>query len=98
MILRSLAVGMMTTLALGAFQPHDPLYVFEEIPLPPGTYLLHVTFTRETGAVADSGAVVDPRAAPPRLVLDTTVTLAAGRAALVTYDEDARRLYVVTEH
>lgn len=75
-----------------------PLYVFEEIPLPPGTYMLHVTFTRETGSMADSGAVADPRTAPPHLVLDTTVTLAAGRAALVTYDEDARRLYVVTEH
>jgi hypothetical protein len=75
-----------------------PLYVFEELALPPGTYALHVAFTREGGAVSDSAAATDPRAAPPRLALDTTVTLAAGRAALVTYDEDARRLHVVTRH
>jgi hypothetical protein len=74
-----------------------PLYVFEELALPPGTYALHVAFTRQGGGAADSAAA-DPRAAPPRLALDTTVTLAAGRAALVTYDEDARRLHVVTRH
>lgn len=74
-----------------------PLYVFEELALPPGTYVLHVAFTREGGAAGDSAAA-DSRAAPPRLALDTTVTLAAGRAALVTYDEDARRLHVVTRH
>lgn len=75
-----------------------PLYVFEELALPPGTYALRVAFTREGGAASDSAAAADPRAAPPRLALDTTVTIAAGRAALVTYDEDARRLSVVTRH
>jgi hypothetical protein len=47
---------------------------------------------------ADSAALADPQAAPARLTLDTTLTLAAGRAALVTYDEDIRRLRVVTRH
>jgi len=75
-----------------------PLYVFEELALPPGTYALRVAFTREGGAAGDSVTADDARAAPPRLALDTTVTLAAGRAALVTYDEDARRLHVVTRH
>jgi hypothetical protein len=38
------------------------------------------------------------RTAPATLTLDTVVVLAAGRAALITYDEDARRLHVVTRH
>jgi len=75
-----------------------PLYVFEELPLAPGTYVLRVTFTREGGTAGDSAAAADPRTAPARLALDTMVTLGAGRAALVTYDEDARRLHVVTRH
>ena len=75
-----------------------PLYVFEARALPPGTYVLHVAFTRQGGAAGDSAATGDARAAPPRLTLDTTVTIVAGRAALVTYDEDARRLHIVTRH
>jgi len=75
-----------------------PLYVFEELPLAPGTYVLRVTFTREGGTAGDSTAAADQRTAPARLALDTMVTLGAGRAALVTYDEDARRLHVVTRH
>jgi hypothetical protein len=75
-----------------------PLYVFEEFPLAPGTHALRVTFTRETGASGETAAAADPRAAPARLALDTAVTLTAGRAGLVTYDEDARRLYVVIQH
>jgi hypothetical protein len=38
------------------------------------------------------------RTAPARLTLDTVVVLAAGRAALITYHEDTRRLRLVTRH
>lgn len=75
-----------------------PLYVFETLALPAGTYTLRVAFTREGAVAADSAALADPQAAPARLTMDTTLTLAAGRAALVTYDEDIRRLRVVTRH
>jgi hypothetical protein len=74
-----------------------PLYVFEEIPLEPGTYALRVAFTRQDDPAADTAAA-DPRAAPRRLTLDTTVMVPAGRAVLVTYDENTRRLHLVTRH
>ncbi len=75
-----------------------PLYVFEEFALAPGTYHVRLAFTRQHDAATDSTAARDPHAAPPRLTLDTTVTLPAGRAVLVTYDENIRRLHLVTEH
>lgn len=71
-----------------------PLYVYEEFALAPGTYDLRVAFTRQSGGAIDSAALNDPRVTPARLALDTTVTLGRGRAALVTYDEATRRLYV----
>ena len=73
-----------------------PLYVFQKLALAPGTHGLRVAFHRQGGAPTDTTAGDDRRSAPPQLDLDTTVTLTAGRAALVTYDENARRLYVVT--
>jgi hypothetical protein len=80
-----------------------PLYVFEELPLAPGTHRVNVAFIREGDTEEemeeDESEEADARrTAPATLTLDTVVVLAAGRAALITYDEDARRLHVVTRH
>lgn len=90
----STAVDRVVT-AAGA-RADRPLYVFETIPVSPGTYPLRVAFVRESGVTAESTMAEDPQAAPARLSLDTTVTLIAGRALLVTYDENSRRLHLVT--
>jgi hypothetical protein len=79
-----------------------PLYVFEQLPMPPGTHHVEIAFIREGDAedeMEDESEEDDARrTAPARLTLDTVVVLAAGRAALITYHEDTRRLRLVTRH
>lgn len=73
-----------------------PLFVYETIPRAPGTYRLTVAFTRQTPAASGRAGTDDRRSAPAHLEFTRTITLSPGRAALVTYDENARRLHLVT--
>lgn len=67
-----------------------PLYVTEELAVPPGPHRVSVSFSLEGTPTA--AAATDARATPSRLTLDTTVTLAERRVLLVTYDEDRKAL------
>jgi hypothetical protein len=65
-----------------------PLYVFREIPLPPGTHDLRVRFAREGRGSAE--------ATPALLELSRPLSLAPGEVALVTYDAELRALVLRT--
>lgn len=87
----------------GSGEPGEgTLYLLQEFPLPPGEHRVQVTFVRgDSGAVAGapargSGARGDHRhAVPPRLTLDTTLTIGARAITLVTYSAEEERLVVV---
>lgn len=90
----------------GSGEPGEgTLYLLQEFPLPPGEHRVQVTFVRggsgEDGTVAGSparegGARGDHRhAVPPRLVLDTTLTIEARAITLVSYSAEEERLVVV---
>lgn len=64
-----------------------PLYVFEEIPVPPGSHRLGVTFEEER---AGERAPAQPGA----LRLDASVELASGEIGLVTVDASGEQLVV----
>ncbi len=86
------------TVAAAGARRDRPLYVFETIPLAPGTYRLRVVFTRQVAVAPERSGVEDGRSAPAHLELTRSVTLSSGRAVLVTYDENARRLDLVITH
>jgi hypothetical protein len=67
-----------------------PLYVFQDLAVPPGAHRIAVRFTLEGSPVT----LATQLATPPRLTLDTTLTLDARRVVLVTYDEVRERLVV----
>jgi hypothetical protein len=69
-----------------------PLYVSSRIPLEPGVRALRVEFARE-GAPEERAAPT--RAMPTSFVLDTSVTLVAERALIVTFDDQRQRLRVI---
>lgn len=74
------------------------LYVLRELPVAPGSHRLSVRFEREPdGTGADSSALHDARrrTVPPRLTMDTTITLGAGEVVLVTYAPELERLLVL---
>jgi hypothetical protein len=71
-----------------------PLYVFQDLVVPPGIHRIALSFTREGNAPADSTATPGALATPARLTLDTTVTLGSRRVVLVTYDEAREQLVV----
>jgi hypothetical protein len=87
------------------------LYVLHEFPLEVGSHRVQVRFAREVGAdsvapIADRRRDVEkdearsPRGrrrhtVPSLLVLDTAITLPAGRVALVTYSSEQERLVLV---
>ncbi len=66
-----------------------PLYVFQEFPVAPGRHRLSVTFAR-LGAIP--AGQEEHGALPERLELDAEVTLGPRQIALVTYDEERRKL------
>jgi len=85
--------GVLDELVHAAGARHDrPLYVYDEVPLEPGTHAIVVTFTREGNV--PPGAREEEAGTPGRLALDTVVALAPRRILLVTYDDTARRLVV----
>lgn len=66
-----------------------PLYVFEELPVPPGVHRVAVE-------LAAARSAESPSAASPRpLSLDAEIDLAASEVALVTLDASGERLAVV---
>lgn len=80
-----------TVRAEGARQDR-PIYVFQELRLPPGRHTLQVTFRRLiSGKVENS---TRQRTAPSVLELVSNIALAPGTIALVTYDDERERLVV----
>ncbi len=59
-----------------------PLFVEQDLPLPPGTHRWLVDFV----------PVNDPQGAGLALTLDTTLTVRGGQARLITFDPERRRL------
>ncbi len=90
-------------LVAGSDEPGEgTLYLLQEFPLPPGEHHVQVTFERgDSGVVAvaptrSGDARGDKRhAVPPRLALDTTLTIAPRAVTLVTYSAETERLVVV---
>jgi hypothetical protein len=86
----------------GGAQSDRPLFVFQELPVPPGEHRVTITFERaeshddknrgQADEESDDRELRDLRATPRRLTLDETVTLAARAIVLVTYDDERRRL------
>ena len=75
-----------------------PLYVFQDLIVEPGRHRISVRFTLEAPSAQherdqERGDPALP-ATPPRLALDTTLTLGARRVLLVTYDEERERLVI----
>ncbi|MEK6609305.1 MAG: hypothetical protein AABZ35_00095 [Gemmatimonadota bacterium] len=68
-----------------------PLYVFREMPVAPGRHRLSVVFAR-LGPVPGGEGGREEGELPVSLDLDTTLTLGPRQVALVTYDEERRRL------
>ena len=90
----------------GSGEPGEgTLYLLQEFPLPPGEHHVQVTFVRGDGG--DSSAVGEAsaraggsrgdhrHAVPPRLALDTTLTIGARAITLVTYSAEEERLVVL---
>jgi hypothetical protein len=71
-----------------------PLYVYEDVAVPPGAHRIAVSFTREGTVPGDSAAVGGALATPARLSLDTAISLGSRRILLVTYDEEREQLVV----
>ncbi len=93
------SVTLVDRLVHGAGAREDrPLYVFQDLIVEPGIHRISVRFTLETPSGVDErdqdrGEAARP-ATPPRLALDTMLTLGARRVLLVTYDEERERLVI----
>lgn len=68
-----------------------PLYVFRDLAVRPGEHRISVRFTLEGGSQEHDAT---RRATPPRLALDTTLSLASRQVLLVTCDEEREQLVV----
>jgi hypothetical protein len=68
-----------------------PLYVFQDLTVRPGVHRISVRFTLEGRPQAPEETGL---ATPPRLALDTTLSLAPRQVLLVTYDEAREQLVV----
>jgi len=86
----------------GGAESDRPLFVFDELPLPPGTYRLSISFDREEDPDHKKAGSADEesdrretdvlRQTPPHLTLDSVVTLQPRTIVLVTYDDEGRAL------
>lgn len=93
------SVLLVDRLVHGAGAREDrPLYVFQDLIVEPGPHRIAVRFTLEVPTARPESDQVDGHralaATPPRLALDTTLTLGARRVLLVTYDEERERLVI----
>jgi hypothetical protein len=68
-----------------------PLYVFQDLSVRPGVHRVSVRFTLEGQPQEHEETRL---ATPPRLTLDTALSLAPRQVLLVTYDEEREQLVV----
>ncbi|HSE28721.1 MAG TPA: hypothetical protein VLA95_10875 [Gemmatimonadales bacterium] len=81
--------------APGSGIPGDrPIYVYREFEVTPGARRVEVRFER-TGEAGEEEGTARRRAVPPRLVLDTVVTVGEGSILLVTYSPEHRNLVLL---
>jgi hypothetical protein len=78
----------------GGAREDRPVYVFDELGVPPGRRRLAVRFTREEVAGARAAATGDGQqtATPAALTLEQEVELRPDEVLLITYDADRRAL------
>ncbi|HEX6054159.1 MAG TPA: hypothetical protein VFZ21_33045 [Gemmatimonadaceae bacterium] len=77
-----------------------PIYLLREFDLQPGVHHVQVAFEKHVSQPDDNGDARDREAGresqngvvPPRLTLDTTLTVGTGSVVLVTYNSEQRRL------
>jgi hypothetical protein len=69
-----------------------PIYVFREIRLPPGAYAATIRFVRDGEDAACTGEEAPEGRSPACLELSSPIRLGQGEIALVTYEEESRRL------
>lgn len=82
-------------IAAGSGVPGDrPIYVLREFEVAPGPRRIEVRFVR-SGAGEEGGEEERRRSVPPRLELDTSLTVANGTVLLVTYDSERGRLVLL---
>jgi len=79
----------------GGAQGDRPLFVFHDLPVPPGEHRVAITFERAESEEPDTDHEDDTRETPQRLTLDETVSLAPAAIVLVTYDHDRQRLVLL---
>lgn len=75
-----------------------PMFLLRDVPLAPGAHRVAVRLERlGEGEASDTlqRREARRRAIPPRLALDTTVTIGAQGIALVTYDSELERLVLL---
>ena len=76
----------------GGWRRDRPLYVFEEMPQPPGDAVIGVTFERiDSGTAASAGAFPDPQRRltsdlPPRLMIERQLRFRSRSVVLVVFD------------
>lgn len=84
----------------GGARGDRPIHVLREFPLPAGPSHLSVSLSRtdtpEPAATESGGTARGTEGLPRTLHLDTTVTVAARRVVMVTYDPIQRRLLALT--
>ncbi len=87
--------SLVDSAAPGSGIPGDrPIYVYREFGVAPGARRIEVRFER-TGESGEEEETARRRAVPPRLGLDTVVTVAEGSILLVTYSPEHRRLVLL---
>jgi hypothetical protein len=77
------------SVAGGGAREDRPLYVFRELPLPPGPHRIAIDFRLEIHELASRAG------APQPLTIDRTIELAAGEVALITYDAERAALVLI---
>ncbi|MCC6316956.1 MAG: hypothetical protein IT361_04620 [Gemmatimonadaceae bacterium] len=73
-----------------------PMYVFHEFDLAPGRHHVRVELKRRDETAPADTSDARSAAVPRQLLLDTTIVAIAREVVLVTYNEEARRLDLVT--
>lgn len=81
----------------GGWRRDRRLYVFHELPVPPGEVWMDVRFTRVDMPDPSSAPPLRTEFVPPSLVLEQRLHLEGREVVLVTYDADRRRLLAVRD-
>lgn len=91
----------------GGLRQDRPLYVFEQLPVEPGSSHIRVTFTRQ-GPPSSPGTTASnastrrqdelTEAVPASLTYDAPLAFAPGQVRVISYDPASQRLYEVLPH